>query len=775
MRAEPATLNTMRRDSESGTTFIEISMMSLIFTIAVIAIATAIRTATKGVLMAKEQSRAMALARDQLEVVKNMGYKVLENRFSNYYYPDDPDPATPLYQKKSAIPYPAIKPNALEDPWTAEVILMGGVKYWRHVVVKFVQEDANGKLIQNPEPCPSCATPEPGGGNSAPGLAFIEVDVTWLNRRTGRMAQVRVSSLLANTSVASTASGRINGHVIDDGTGLGAPAPLPVGGSPTYILSGLVITAQNEQTLAIYTVMSDSSGSYHLKNLPNGSYTVKLSGVPAYQDSAYTAWNKGLYAAAGQTVSINDTAQTLNGIDLYTIQLKKVSVRMKVQDVLLGQVLKISVSDGVSADQLWTAPADCTAGSPCSLMIPNVAVPYTGSKTYQLRVENQTAPSVATAQLCVDSSVAAGGVYYVGWGSAPPPPPNPCNPMACPGFVNCVDPDPEGPPLSFTTTGMTVANIGVRVRVIECVNFSCGLPTTPALVRVSYTGKTSGLGATLTVDANGVATFTGVPPESSQNLVVRAWMTVTGYSTDEYPVPVNLVSGQNYDLDENNGSTYSAEPPAGARHTLVLLQTSAISGTIWKGGGLPFPHAVVRISSAKSEWTTIVTADDSGRFKYGVVPVATDAYTVAPVVGADYSSTPGSRSVYVAAKGTEYRIDNSKAPMDFVVLSINGMLRGTVSYGGEPLRTGAVVVACSSPFVDPFPSSLPSPALAGHYTYSTVTLTDGTYAMRVVAGLVDYYIYAFAVKDGVPHVYSSSPTQVTVPPDVDAVHDFSLP
>src|ERR1051325_3869470 len=169
---------------EQGTTYIEITMMMLITTIAIVAIANGIRVTSRGVLAAKERSRGLAIARDKLEEVKNLGYQNLENKFSNYLYPDNPDPSIqptlilPIHQKKDAAPYPATVPNAADDPWTPEQIQEGRMTYWRPVKVKFVAESAPGQELQQ-FPVPNAGLNVIGGNDTGSNLAYIEVDVTW--------------------------------------------------------------------------------------------------------------------------------------------------------------------------------------------------------------------------------------------------------------------------------------------------------------------------------------------------------------------------------------------------------------------------------------------------------------------------------------------------------------------------------------------------------------------------------------------------------------------
>ena len=121
---------------ERGTTYIELAMMSVIAAILLVSLSQAISSTTRGTIVAKERSRAQALAQDRLEEVKNLGFSTLSMRGSNYWYPDLPDANNPLMQESTAVPYPATMPVFGEDPWTPEVIQVGRRSYWRHVLWK---------------------------------------------------------------------------------------------------------------------------------------------------------------------------------------------------------------------------------------------------------------------------------------------------------------------------------------------------------------------------------------------------------------------------------------------------------------------------------------------------------------------------------------------------------------------------------------------------------------------------------------------------------------
>ena len=433
-------------DREQGVTYIELTISMLIASIAVMALVTALRTAFRGNLMAKDKTRAMTLARDRLEEVKNSGYSSLTNRYSNYVYPDNGDPAAPLYQKENVVPYPAVKPSVAEDPWTPETILIGNTAYWRHVVVKFVTENASGKLEQDPLPCPSCVPAEAGGSASSSNLAMIEVDVTWWSRRLSRMQQVRVSTLVANANIPTTTIGEISGTVLDDDTDDNGDNPtnaivlLPTIGPDDAAIKSqqIIVVARQLETNDTYsTKTSTVDGTYTLSSLPYGGYYVEIRGAPGYRDSAYTGYDEPPGVSSPiKTVTLSPAAIREKNISIFTTKLKRITLHVKIKGVdatVTPQAIRATVDDGVSADYLQTlSGANYDASNPWVFVISNVAVPYTGAVNYTLKVENQTSLTNATARFCVASSV-TGGDLYVGWGATVRPE------LDLPGLVHALE------------------------------------------------------------------------------------------------------------------------------------------------------------------------------------------------------------------------------------------------------------------------------------------------------------------------------------------------
>lgn len=805
MKASRGRVRRPRTSGQGGITFIELAIMSLIVTIALVAITTAIQTASRGNLMAKERSRAMALGQDRLEEVKHMGYDQLSLRVSLYPYPDQPDPSYPLYQRKDKLPYPAVAPTPEQDPWTPETILQGGVTYWRHVKVKFVKEPAPGEqLEQYPEACSSCNPVTVGGEGTDSGLAMIEVDITWLSRRTGRTEQVRLTTMLANTLQTSIAIGTISGSIFDDDTnndgvdgGSSAMLPAPLGvDDASYTAASLAVVAKNITTNEEYSVPSAIVGSgaksnyYHLTGLPNGTYTVELRGAPYLHDSGYTGQTSppgGLLTLAPVTLSPGDS--DARGVDIWSTRLVAINVFGRFSGVPLGgHTIRVTANDGLSAPKIFTLAASvyCDGINPCSFQLQNVAWPAGGFSVVQLSIEDMTTGTRGTAALCFDAAV-QGTTFYVGEDPNLHPGSNPCG-GACAGTggANCVNPDPTAGPVDISAGLYSPATITCKVWEV----FDGGTPVllsgaNQALARISLLAAGSGLGATRGIDANGCALFsttsTGVsgmvPLEPAGNVTMNAYMTTTGWAVDTLTVPFSIESGVQYNLIEGSGTL---EPPADLKHTFVLIRVGEISGTVWEIDGIKGAKgAQVFIRNDITGWSTTVKCDDNGRFSHQGIPQDPNAYVVSPIVGSDYVSVPDLRNVQVKVHGSTYRNDTLGEGTEFVLTAVNGRIAGTVSksVAGSLIRSGAVVIA-STYNAASFPDTLPSPLLANKYSYSTVTLTDGTFELRVATGVgtppSTYWIYAYVVKDGaMSSVANLGP--VTVTPGVITPFNVVIP
>lgn len=767
---------------ERGVTMIELAIMSLIVTIALVAMTEAIQNASRGSMMVKEKSRAMALARDRIEEVKNMGYTQLTLRVSNYVYPDIPDPDQPLYQSKTAMPYPAVAPSVPdEDPWTPEIILMGGIEYWRHVKVKFVRESGpGGALVYQPDGTGD----EIAGTGYDSNLALIEVDVTWYSRRSGRTEQLRLTSLVANAAISAFTSGSLSGSLYDDDcAGVGCTANgTDEGAADDKYITGfeLIVAARNLTTGQTYTTLS-SKGKYVFdKILPNGSYLVELRGGSSHRDSGYTGVSNPVGTLTPAIpVDLTPGDSEKKNINIWTTHLGTFSIRGTFMGVNASpsatHYVTVSANDGLSTPVTYPVTTICDGTSPCAYVLPNVAWPSDGTKLYTLRIVDENTGAVATSELCVDSTATMGD-FHVG---EDPAGSNPCGGTGgiCSGlgWIECVNPPPT-PPLDLVSSGTTPAS--VRVKVWEYFNNASGLldAVNRPLARVVLTSA-GGLTATLMLDSDGTTTFHDlaegiVPVGPAGDINIRVFMTTTGWSQDSYTLPFPTDSNQSYDLEIGSSNP---KPDPEDKHTFVMQRVSEICGTIW---AIPdadgFDGASLSIRNNITEWAATLKCDDNGVFSHTAIPVETGSYTIAPVVGSDYVSTPAERTVFVGVNGVIYLTDSNNERIEFTLNAVNAHISGKVYKGavGNPVASGAVVIA--STYSGAFPTTLPSGLLGGEYSYSTVTLTDGSYRLRVATGVGSYFMYAYMMRDGVlSKVEQVGPVNVT--PSSEKTQDVIIP
>ena len=770
---------------ERGTTYIELAMMSLIAAILLISLSTALSTTTRGATAVKERARAQALAQDRLEEVKNLGFSTLAMRVSNYWYPDQPEPNNPLMQLSTVRPFPTIAPASGEDPWTPEIIVVGKRSYWRHVVVKFVEPDPNivgsGQLVQSPKPSPG-GYPDKGGTNPGSNLAYIEVDVTWSGIATpwGEIDQVRLATMVANPNVSTLAFGSISGTVLDTG-GIDAAAGITTAlvrdaDDKAISWSALVVMARNILTDEKYSTKVDTSkaisgeyGYYKIDNIPNGAYEVLVFGAPKYLDGGYNGKNTPA-TESYQTVSVvvSSAAMQLTNVNIWLSKALLVKLYGKFtgvdgkcatpgDDYCNAKRVQIYNSDFSSAPVEISVTQTCNSSAPCWFVLNDVAWPATGKVLWKTMVVNLTDKVGIGVTICADAAIASPNSatdFYLGMSA--PGGWSGCSAGCQADFPilgsDCIYPDvTSSTPLVLASSFMKAR---LKVKVMEYYDGQDWelTSTIQKMVRVGFLSTNDGISATLGLDANSTTVFENIksgegmiPLQPAPSIRLKAWATTTGYSEDSYFLPFDTLAGVDYNLIPFGGG---GAPDPDQRYTFRLVRVSAISGTVWLVSGTKgFVNASVRIALQSADWNNVVTTDGSGRFLHSTIPMnSKTAYVVSPIVGADYVSTPTQRTVMVDKNGLVYTKDAFNNELEFTLAAINGAIRGTVTKGGVPVSEGAVVIA--STYNGVFPSTFPSAALSGAYTYSTVTYSDGTFRLKVGTGLGNYYIYAFTRQGG---------------------------
>lgn len=722
---------------QRGVSYIEVMIFSLILTIAVVGLTTALRVTTGATLVAKERSRALALAQDKLEEVKNMGYEALRPKVSNYPWPTVADANAPLAQAPGLPPYPSppfVAPLPSEDPWTPESILSGGITYWRHVKIKCV-EDIGGTLFQRRIPDPPY---EVGGTDTSSNLMQIEVNVTWSSRLTKEMRQVRLVTLLANLAPPVVRLGRITGTVYDEGPTLAA-------GDDTVVGQPLVVYATNGLGDSFTTSINPGKGSYELNDLPDGTYTVRLAGGGGYYDGGYNGTADpcaapcvctSLYIGPGQF-------EPPSAVSIWTRKVARVKAYGTFTGASAGDVVRISA--GPSTTDFVVGATGC----PCFFELNDIRWPAAGSRTMNVTLTRGSL-SFGMGTICMDSTQAASATDYI-WGVAPPPGyvATPCG--ACP--APCQSPS-EATPLDAAQWASGTAS--VKVHVVEYKGWSLA-DANLAEAKISLNDGTS---ATATTDATGLAPggyVTNVQPLPGNSIRINVWYTTTDYSTETYVIQQPLSPGGSFDV-----ATEKLPPD------FRLKPICMVTGTIWKAcdspTGLPpcnpatsvgFGAIPVNIFNDSTGFTAVATTDAAGRFvQTGVVREdSTYKYDVKPSSGADYVCRPVKLLGVFSEKGKSYwegQDESSVAkPFEFVLQAVNGRISGTVFQGGREYPKGAIVYATT--YTGAFPASLPDASLSGEYTFSTITGTDGSFLIKVASGF-SYNLHVFSPDNPVAPV-----------------------
>jgi len=802
MKAMSANHRPKGSNRERGTTYLELSMMSLIAGILLVSLAQAMRSTTLATIVAKERARAQALAQDRLEEVKNFGFNTLAMRFSNYWYPNDPDLDNPLMQKAAAIPYPAIVPLTGEDPWTPEVIMVGKRNYWRHVVVKFVEPDpdvaGSGQLVQAPKPSAN-GFPKKGGTNPASNLAFVEVDVTWFNSRLGKIQQVRLATLVANPNAMSNVTVcQIVGNIYDTKAlpEVGPGAASAPDADDVAIAQPLVVSARNILTGEKYTTTANAAtGSYSLTNLPSGAYEVLVFGAPKYLDGGFNDKNtpaNEYNQTVSVTVSLADSSADDTNIYLSKAILVKIYGVFSGVDGTVGgpKTVQVYNSDfsSVPTELTISTTTNCTAGAPCWFVLNDVAWPATGKMLWKTMVVNLTDKVGMAATICADgliASPASATDFYLGM--APPFAAGwkGCSTGCAPVFgTDCVYPGDSGAysPMNLATNFKKPTLRVDAVEFYDGVDHPLGASICP-LARIGFLSSLDGISATLGFNSDSTTIFLNLKTmeglitiQPAPTISLKAWVTTTGYSEDSYFLPFDTNPGlgavppsADYDLVDG------PQPIATDRYTFRFIRISTISGTVWITAGTKgYIGAPVRISLQSADWNNVVITNGQGNFFHTTIPVNSNKYLVAPIAGADYVSAPPSRLVLVDKNGLVYDKDTSGNQLEFTLTAINGSIRGVVTKGGVAVSEGAVVIA--STYNGPFPSTFPSATLAGAYTYSTVTYSDGSYHLKVGTGLGNYYIYAFTKQGGLEASIAQVPVGgLAVTAGSEAVYNPAIP
>ncbi|MBI4349724.1 MAG: carboxypeptidase regulatory-like domain-containing protein [Elusimicrobia bacterium] len=205
-----------------------------------------------------------------------------------------------------------------------------------------------------------------------------------------------------------------------------------------------------------------------------------------------------------------------------------------------------------------------------------------------------------------------------------------------------------------------------------------------------------------------------------------------------------------------------------ATQNFTMLQGGLLTGYV-TSGTTPLPNVVVAATLGGNQMGS-GTSDTSGTFI--IRNLSTGTYTIKPVLDTGQDSSPNSMSATVVSTSSVF-------VGTFTVAGSLGNIAGTITYKGEPLTTGALVLA-SSASIASVPSALAAssaPALTPLYAVSSKA--DGTY--EIATRGTSTYTYNLAVYvpeiqgDGSVVITTKTWSGISVSPSATTNLDLTIP
>ena len=186
----------------------------------------------------------------------------------------------------------------------------------------------------------------------------------------------------------------------------------------------------------------------------------------------------------------------------------------------------------------------------------------------------------------------------------------------------------------------------------------------------------------------------------------------------------------------------------------ILYQGGRVSGYITRDGINALPGVAVSITDSNGISRDQQVSGVDGRFTSISIPTGT--YTAAPAIGSLEQSIPSSTTISLTAAGA------TKFSSTFTITGAMGNITGTVKAGGQPIKTGVLIVVTTATLAGtpPAPPALNAGTLAGIPYYVVSSMEDGTYSIAVrQATAPKYNVYAYYPTPsgaGVSMVYQSA-------------------
>jgi hypothetical protein len=161
----------------------------------------------------------------------------------------------------------------------------------------------------------------------------------------------------------------------------------------------------------------------------------------------------------------------------------------------------------------------------------------------------------------------------------------------------------------------------------------------------------------------------------------------------------------------------------------LLPQGGIIYGGVTVDGISPLPAVVVTAKDFNGIVSAQEISDSSGQFS--LRNLSTGTYTVEPILGSKETAAPENYTQFIDI-GDEVYIGS------FTVTGTLGIITGSVTDSGIPIKTGVLIVATTVPLTST-PPALSTATLTVNALYSTSSLEDGSYSVEVRGSTVCLY------------------------------------
>jgi hypothetical protein len=207
-------------------------------------------------------------------------------------------------------------------------------------------------------------------------------------------------------------------------------------------------------------------------------------------------------------------------------------------------------------------------------------------------------------------------------------------------------------------------------------------------------------------------------------------------------VDVTANSGTGSAANYISASSLTISVPLGGIRSgvnFLLSQGGRVSGFVTRDGTNPLPGVAVSLLDINGYSHDQPVSGPDGRFTS--LNISTGAYTLEPALDSLESASPSVAAVTIVPGGTIFAAT-------FTVSGALGAITGSVTLGGAPLRTGALIVVTTATLAGspPAPPMLSSMSLTGSPYYLVSSQEDGTFRAEVRQSTAPAYrVYAYYV------------------------------